>query len=112
MAVEADDLLQTCTLWSKDTVLLRVIGELDVATAPLLDQAVTAALVGCPRDFRLDLTALVFCDAAGLRALRRLTDTVHVAYVSFRLVGLHPNVHRTLARLGTMSPWSPPLLLH
>ncbi|MER7820235.1 STAS domain-containing protein, partial [Streptomyces sp. NPDC096153] len=95
-----------------DTALLRLTGELDLATAPLVDQAVTTALAGHPRTLRLDLTDLVFCDGTGLRALRRLTNAIHAAHVAFHLTGTHPNLHQTLTRLGAASPWSLPTDTH
>ncbi|WP_371666570.1 STAS domain-containing protein [Streptomyces sp. NBC_00289] len=110
--MRADQLLQTHTLWHGDTVLLRLTGELDLATTPLVHQALTTALAGHPWRLHLDLTDLVFCDGTGLHALQHLTDTLHAAHVTFHLTGLHPNLHRTLTSLGTASPWTPPALPH
>ncbi|MFF3062379.1 STAS domain-containing protein [Streptomyces sp. NPDC057909] len=110
--MRADELLQTHTVWCGDRVLLCLTGELDLATAPLVDRAVATALAGRPRVLSLDLTGLVFCDGTGLRTLRRLADQAHTAHASLHLAGLHPNIHRTLDLLKVVPPWSPPVLLH
>ncbi|MFF8848332.1 STAS domain-containing protein [Streptomyces sp. NPDC015127] len=111
MAVRAEELLQIRSQRRGDTVLLQLTGELDMATAPLVERAVSASMAGGIRCFRLDLTHLIFCDGAGLWALRRITNTVRAADAVFVLEGIHPNVRRTLNRLGTLSPWSPPITL-
>ncbi|WP_406053504.1 STAS domain-containing protein [Streptomyces sp. NBC_01077] len=110
--MRADQLLQAHTVWWGGTVLLRLEGELDIATAPLLDRAVSSALAAGPDLLCLDLTALAFCDVTGLHALRRLTDQTHAAHTRLHLAGLHPRLRYTLDRLKTLSPWNPPVLQH
>ncbi|MFB7867830.1 STAS domain-containing protein [Streptomyces sp. NPDC056069] len=90
--------------------MLHLNGELDLATAPLVDLAVTFALAGQPRAFWLDLTGIVFCDMTGLRVLQRLTERVRAARAPLHLTDLHPNLRHTLTRLETVSPWTPPAL--
>ncbi|MFG2794373.1 STAS domain-containing protein [Streptomyces sp. NPDC048419] len=107
-----EELLQACSVWHGDTVLLSLAGELDLATVPLLKEAVAACLARRPHCVRLDLADLTFCDGTGLQALRRVSDAVHTADATFCLVNIHPNVERTLDRLGAASPWSPPTILH
>ena len=51
-----------------DCLVLRVGGELDIATAPVLAAAAAAALDAAPH-VRLDLGGITFVDAAGLGAL-------------------------------------------
>ncbi|MFE9139630.1 STAS domain-containing protein [Streptomyces sp. NPDC007355] len=109
--MRADELLQTHTLWYRDTVLLGLAGELDLATAPLVHRAVTAALAGHPRTLCLDLAGLTFCDGTGLRALHRLTRQARTARVSLHLTGLNPRLYRTPGLLTAASPWLPPALL-
>ena len=57
--------------------LLRVRGELDLATAPLLARAIDRAAVG-RREVELDLSGVTFCDVVGLTAIeeaqRQLQD--------------------------------------
>ncbi|MFE5548582.1 STAS domain-containing protein [Streptomyces sp. NPDC056534] len=108
--MRADQLLQTPTVWWGGTVLLCVEGELDIATAPLLDRAAAPVLAVGPELLCLDLAALVFCDVTGLHALRRLTDQAAAARTRLYVAGLHPRLRSTLARLKTLSPWTPPVL--
>ncbi|MDX2565453.1 STAS domain-containing protein [Streptomyces sp. TX20-6-3] len=108
--MRADQLLQTHTVWWGRTVLLCLDGELDIATAPLLNRAVTSVLARQPDLLCLDLTALAFCDVTGLHALHRLTGQAGATRTRLHLSGLHPRLRYTLARLETLSPWTPPVL--
>ncbi|MFC8010826.1 STAS domain-containing protein [Streptomyces cinereoruber] len=96
--MRAEDLLQTHTLWHRDTVHLRLAGELDLATVPLLEAAAATAMSTHPRRLDLDLTDLTFCDTTGLRALHQLT---HQAHIHLHLTGTHPRLHRTLTQQHT-----------
>ncbi|MGW7201548.1 STAS domain-containing protein [Streptomyces chryseus] len=80
--MRAEDLLQAHILWRGDSVLLRLAGELDLATAPLVNRAVTTSLAAHPRCLRLALTDLAFCDGAGLRALHHLTTKTHTSHTA------------------------------
>lgn len=51
-----------------DAANVRVTGELDVASAGLLEQAVQQAHAAGRYEVRLDLSAVSFCDCAGLSA--------------------------------------------
>ncbi|MER6434686.1 STAS domain-containing protein [Streptomyces sp900105245] len=103
--MRAEDLLQAHSVWCEGTVLLHLAGELDLATAPLVENAVAACLAGRPRHILLDLADLTFCDGTGLRALRRVTDRVHAAGVALCLTGVHPHLERSLDHhLGSPSP--------
>ena len=61
-------------------VVVRAEGELDLATAPVLVRAASAALSTSsePR-LVVDLSAVTFIDAAGLRALLRVADRAAAA---------------------------------
>ncbi|MFE0654323.1 STAS domain-containing protein [Streptomyces sp. NPDC059534] len=107
--MRADELLQVHSLRYEDTVLLCMTGELDLATAPLVDRAVTTALSSRPRHLCLDLTGLVFCDMTGLHALERLSNAAHATHANLHLAGLHPHLQRTLHLLKAASPWPPPV---
>jgi anti-sigma B factor antagonist len=50
-----------------DGVRLRLAGELDVATAPLAEDALRTAEAGAPLRLALDLGGLTFMDSTGLR---------------------------------------------
>lgn len=51
---------------------LTVVGELDIATAPQLDEAARAMIARGLRDLTIDLRSLSFMDSSGLRLLALL----------------------------------------
>jgi anti-anti-sigma factor len=57
-----------------DTVRLVLSGELDIATAPLLDSAIQTAEAGSAARILLDIADVPFIDSSGLRALIRAAD--------------------------------------
>ena len=57
-----------------DTVRLVLSGELDIATAPLLDAAIRAAEAGAAASILLDIAGVPFIDSSGLRALISAAD--------------------------------------
>lgn len=56
--------------------ILSVRGELDIATAPLLRDAVDKAVASSPPLVLIDLTALGFLDSTGCRELMRTAKAV------------------------------------
>jgi anti-anti-sigma factor len=52
-----------------DTLILTVVGELDILTAPAVDEAVQVALADKPPVLVLDLTQVLFLGSAGLSVL-------------------------------------------
>jgi anti-anti-sigma factor len=68
---------------SDDEVVVRVSGEVDHFTAPALERDLAAALDGAAR-VRVDVAALEFIDAAGLRVLAALADRTELTVVGAR----------------------------
>ncbi|MFD5613284.1 STAS domain-containing protein [Kitasatospora sp. NPDC127060] len=97
--MEDDGLLRTRTDLCQDTASVSLEGELDIATAPLVGEAVARALAERPHRLDLDVAALTFCDAAGVRALVRTRRACHARDTQFRLVGVRPKLRRILALL-------------
>ncbi|MFC9282819.1 STAS domain-containing protein [Streptomyces collinus] len=89
-----------------DTVLLGVFGELDALTGPELGDVVTDCLSPRPVRLVMDVSAVSFCDAAGLAALVAARDGAVHAGAEFTLAGGQPTLLRILtithldARLG------------
>ena len=80
-----------------DVVLLRISGELDLVSEPLLNQALEQ--LG-DRDATLDLSELAFMDSTGLRTLLGAART----YPNVKLQGpLQPPVQRLLELTQTLS---------
>ncbi|MFH8387616.1 STAS domain-containing protein [Kitasatospora sp. NPDC018058] len=97
--MEDDDLLRTRTGVCQDTASVSLEGELDIATAPLVSDAVAQALAARPQRLELDVAALTFCDAAGVRALLQARRVCRVHHAEFRLIGVRPGFRRILALL-------------
>src|SRR5215208_8109152 len=54
-----------------DSLVVRASGELDLATAPMLEECLLHAFEGEASPIILDLTAVSFIDSMGLRSLLR-----------------------------------------
>jgi anti-anti-sigma factor len=80
-----------------DGLLLKVSGELDLVSEPLLNQALEET---AGRDATLDLSELAFMDSTGLRTLLGAART----YPNVKLQGpLQPPVQRLLELTQTLS---------
>ncbi|MFI5842055.1 STAS domain-containing protein [Catenuloplanes sp. NPDC051500] len=81
-----------------DAPTIHVAGEIDGATAPMLEQALLKALSASPRQLRIDGSEVTFCDSRGLAALIaawRYAATTNTA------LSLHPSPR--LRRVLTLS---------
>ncbi|MBB1244543.1 STAS domain-containing protein [Streptomyces durbertensis] len=86
--------------------VLRVSGELDLVTSPLVRQHVHDAVAEGRRDLVLDLTEVLFCDSSGVGVLIASRRLMHSCAGRLRLIlpargavdGSH--VNRVLAALG------------
>ncbi len=75
------------------------MGELDLGTAPALEQ-VLENLVGGPPAIDLDLSGLTFVDCAGLRPVRQALQRTPQSFTQLRLSAARPNVRRVLQLTG------------
>jgi anti-anti-sigma factor len=74
---------------------LTVEGELDMASAPVLDRAVDGAMESA-RVIELELAGVTFMDSTGLRTLLGIRRRLEEAGCDLRLVAVPPPVHRVL----------------
>lgn len=79
------------------TVLVRPVGELDLATAPEVERALDG-VIGGHWAVVVDLSEVSFADCAGLRAVRWALQ--QPSLVSLRTSGAHPRVQRVLELTG------------
>jgi anti-sigma B factor antagonist len=66
--------LQVAVRDEGERVSLTLVGELDIATVPRLQDAIEAALAAGPRQLVVDLRSLGFMDSSGLREFIVLAD--------------------------------------
>jgi anti-anti-sigma factor len=85
-----------------------VDGELDMFTAPALEQAIADVLAGAgDAGIELDMTGVSFMDSTGLRALLAARQRADSAGCRLRLVGAAPSVRRVLELTRTTSLFEP-----
>jgi anti-anti-sigma factor len=75
-------------------------GELDLVTAPYVQEAVTACLEQQPVSLCLDLTGVSFCDCAGLSSLFRARTAALHAGVNLVVEGIGTQLARLLSLIG------------
>jgi anti-sigma B factor antagonist len=75
-----------------ETILFVLGGEIDLATQPQLQQALTTAIGNAPSHLVLDLTNVTFLGSAGLHLFTELHTTQHVAAYHVALVVGHNRV--------------------
>ena len=85
--------------------VLTVRGELDLATAPELEEQIDEALDG-GREVVLDLRELTFMDSTGLRALAQANWRAEECGVTLAIIRGSPQIERVLeiSGLGTLLP--------
>jgi anti-anti-sigma factor len=81
-------------------------GELDIATTPELEQALTEATAGADGEIVLDLRELTFMDSTGLRALAQANSRAEEAGVSLSIIRGPRQIERVLeiSGLGGLLP--------
>jgi anti-sigma B factor antagonist len=88
--------------------VLRVVGELDLATAPQLSESADAELAAGARALVVDLTGTTFMDSSGARALAQLARTAGRTGVELLVVCPHSNAPVRLVidllELGSIVP--------
>jgi anti-sigma B factor antagonist len=81
---------------SADGVVVSLRGELDLASAPVLQRELLEVLEGSPERVALDLRDLTFLDSSGLGSLYRARQVADDRGVPFRLEGVPDQVRRVL----------------
>lgn len=83
-----------------DTVLVALIGELDLHSSELLAATVDDALNDSPRVVEIDAGDLTFADSAGLRALLSARESAEQRGIVLRLGRTSPALGRLLDMTG------------
>src|SRR3954451_4402994 len=93
-------LLNVALVPAPDQVVVRLTGDADLSTVPLLADALAqAAGIGTPH-LVVDIAAARFWDSSGLRALTSFTADMRAAGRSCRLVGAGPATRRLIGAAG------------
>lgn len=82
------------------TAHVAVEGEVDVATAPQLREALTSALTDRVTSMRIDLSGVAFIDSAGLGVLIGVLKRVRELDGTVELVGLQPAPRKVVEITG------------
>lgn len=99
---ELQPLTMTTTWPRPDVCLVRLAGELDIATAPLLADYLREQTASTPTYLLLDLTAVKFLAAAGVTLIVNSLRNQHETYGQLHLIGVidNPPVERVLDLTG------------
>lgn len=95
-----NDLLDIVTERGTDSVLIRVRGEVDLYTVPLLSSALSQSLVGDAQVVVIDLSEVSFMASSGLRALLDGLDQARRCRCELRLAGQTAAVRRLIEAAG------------
>ncbi|MFG1933313.1 STAS domain-containing protein [Mycobacterium sp. NPDC048908] len=82
----ADEAIATALAYQDGVAVLRVDGDIDLATVPTLEAAIEEALTSKPTGLVVDLTDVGFLASAGLQALvathNTVSESAHFAVVA------------------------------
>ncbi|GAA2413544.1 STAS domain-containing protein [Nonomuraea africana] len=76
--------------------VVHLVGELDIMSSPVLQDAIDSALADHPAIVELDTAELTFCDSQGLRALLLAQRAVTGAGAVLHLTHVHGPFRRVL----------------
>jgi anti-sigma B factor antagonist len=83
------------------TVVLKVVGEIDLLTSAQIEHAITGVLAGPPPSaLVLDLTDVSFLDSAGLAVLAHGHMTAAGQDLAFRVVATNPSTLKPIRLTG------------
>lgn len=82
------------------TVLVKMAGDLDLASADVLQQALLAIEKGKPSTLYLDLSGLGFMDSTGLRLILQASERAKKAHSRLVLVAGRESVQRVFRVTG------------
>jgi len=102
----AVELLCECTAVSlgappDDVVVVRVAGEVDLFTGPVLQAALADSLARGPCDLLIDLSAMTFCDVRGMAMLVQAGATAAERGVGFAVAAAPRQLRRVWPMLWT-----------
>jgi anti-sigma B factor antagonist len=95
-ALDEKPLLRTATLRLSTEAILVLAGELDLSSGEQVREAALECLADPPEHLSVDLSAIEFCDCAGLRILEWVRLKAEAVGAGFSLLGVRPRTRRLL----------------
>jgi anti-sigma B factor antagonist len=101
----AAELLSVSISLGIDRARLHLRGELDMASAPMLNELLDEAIDdgGVRSTVLIDVTDLTYCDSSGIRALLEAARRCYKNGAYFRVVGARSNVRRVFEITDTIA---------
>jgi anti-anti-sigma factor len=93
-------LIQVEAPLGESNVLIRLSGEIDLATSPTLERRLGELIRQGARTLVLDLSEITFCDVTGMNTLLRVEAELRAVRGRLRLLGPCPWVSRMLSVLA------------
>lgn len=89
----------SCTIESSqctadEIIVLRVAGEVDACTIPILQTALDTSLGQCPAHLVVDLARMTFCSAHGLDLLTQTHRIATATATGYAVTGVPPHTNR------------------
>ena len=95
--------LQVMVSWMEDVAVVKAVGEIDVATAPLLYQQLEDITADLRGDLVVDLSRVTFLDSTGLSFLVIAHHRVTAQGAHFLIYGSTPPIRRLFDITGLAS---------
>lgn len=77
-----------------DVIVVRVVGEVDLGTIPILQAALDASLDQGPAYLIVDLARMTFCSVRGLDLLTQIGRIAAAAATGYAVTGVLPRINR------------------
>jgi anti-anti-sigma factor len=89
---------------SEGSVVVRLLGEIDLSNAQQIHQQVETAIEGYPR-VTVDLTMIDYLDSQGLRLIKQISDKVKGENAELKLVAPPTGVARPVLEMARMTDY-------
>jgi len=76
----------------RNVVVVAVSGDVDVQSAPQLDDCLSKLVGQEERNYVIDLSAVPFMDSSGLATLIKLFKRIRIGHGDVRLAGIRPDI--------------------
>jgi hypothetical protein len=88
------DAIESLQCTAGEIIVLRVSGEVDLCTLPILHAALDGGLDQYPAHLVVDLARMTFCSVRGLDLLTQIGRIAAAAATGYAVAGVSPQIHR------------------